>query len=293
MFSPVTLHWTATASKRYWEATPLSPIFLLPGLEILEISCVKIGQLSSVSGGAGMSAKIHPFTRQTNLKSLTITEGTISADSLKVILSLPQALQRLSYCETRYHHSDHSDVYATDDMNILNDALAQQSESLTHLNISKAATRTNICHLKLPDLKALISLRLGSFAEHTIIPWTLSYLIPPVLEVIELIELSHEHLRPDDIFSALQIDSLLTSAANRGAPFAVNLLGPRFSKKLCNNLLERFNKRVNSQVGPSNGRFASSELPFRLQFTQQVVRRFIPPYLYVEREPLGILYNYE
>lgn len=283
------MHWTSTAGERYWEATASCPIFLLPELEALEISCVKIGQRSSVDDDAGISARLHPFTRQTNLKSLTITEGTVTATSLKLILSLPKALQSLSYCETIHHLSEHSDVFATDDMVTFNAALAQQSESLEDLNIMKAAHRVRICSLKLPDFKALTSLRLGPFTEQTFISWTLSHPIPPSLEVLQLMHTSHH--RPDDLFLAIQIDGLLQSAAVRGVPFTLDLVGPRVSKRIYENFLDRFKKRLKAQFSPSDDGPSQFDPPLRLQFTNFLRRNFIPPYLYGETKPLWIVYN--
>ena len=180
--------------------------------------------------------------------------------------------------------SNPSDVFATGDMNTLNDALAQQSESLTHLNIIAAALRVRVLSLKLSDFKALVSLRLGSFIEQTVISWTLSHPIPPALEVLQLIEASHH--RPDDLFLAVKIDSFLASAVKRSAPFTLDLIGQPVSKKYYYNFSERFNKRLIALLGPSDARSMLSDPSLSLQFTHIHRRGSIPPYLYGEQKPL-------
>ncbi len=167
----MTLYWSGIHS-RYWDISPECPIFLLPQLQSLEISCARIGQIISGSYGIWDSEALRRFDHTTKLRSLALVECTVSVEALGAILSLPAALEHLIYYETSHHDIDMLyDRFATADSDSFNAALSQQRETLERLEIMKCPSYATLPNdsvsrplaLALGNFRALSHLRLGPF----------------------------------------------------------------------------------------------------------------------------------
>ncbi|KAK7753522.1 hypothetical protein SLS62_004597 [Diatrype stigma] len=249
----LTLHWSGFHG-RYWDISPTCPIFLLPQLRSLEISCARIGQVVSGPTGSWDEEPLRSFSRQTQLRSLALIECTVSVEALAAILSLPTALQHLTLYETSHHEIDVLyDRFATADSDLFNGALAQQAASLERLEImacpSYASLPGNIRRpllLALGDFVRLTHLRLGPFRSarrgsvHTSDLCGLRSPPPPALVSLRLDDFLLSLLTPrstDEVLSELLIDELVAGAAARnkggdGAPFQLDIALARMTAYL-------------------------------------------------------------
>ena len=244
----VTLHWSGVHG-RYWDISPACPIFLLPRLRSLEISCARIGQVVSGPIGTWDEEFLRKFSHQTDLKSLSLIECTVSVEALDAILSLPTALQRLTLYETSCHEIDVLyDRFATANSDLFNRALAQQSSSLTYLEItacpSYASLPGNIdrpLSLALGDFRVLTHLRLGPFratrrgsGQHSDL-CGLKHPPPPALTSLRLDDFLLSLLTPraaNEVLSELLVDELIAGAAARGVALELDIALARMTAYL-------------------------------------------------------------
>ncbi|KAK6539283.1 hypothetical protein TWF694_009518 [Orbilia ellipsospora] len=203
----LTMHWTGWREdyhQRFWLETEVCPIFLMPTLESLDISCGVImrqdGRIpkpqtlvydSDASDDGHVLPRlvakttvdepastipiidIEKFKHTTNLKSLTLTETVISVAALAAILSFPKALERLTILEpARGSMNIQYPVtlgFALNDMDAFNAAIAQQSKSLRSLYVSRRRFLISLqptLKLDLSDFRVLSSLRLHPAQTH-------------------------------------------------------------------------------------------------------------------------------
>ncbi|XXH02165.1 hypothetical protein Hte_008533 [Hypoxylon texense] len=308
----LTLHWTG-ANERYWDITPACPIFLLPQLHSLEISCAKVGQEEPSEWAA---AQLQRFRRKTCLRSLILTECIVSVEALHLILSFPRALQRLDLCEKYYHPREIGGKFAVNNTEAFNRAIAQQSESLRHLNIFCHKRFTNLeeaLALSLSDFPVLSHLQLGPFPQvgadrNHVSNFILDYPIPPALSSLRLSEYGVHNLMDrstDKILSALSIKDLIQNAEARGVPFALDISLSKLPYFLARHrldvrssvrgLVERLGRKLRTLQRPPthSGRESNSEpasdnsnqASSRLRVLTNKPRHKIPPFLHDEGPP--------
>ncbi|KAL7621740.1 hypothetical protein AAE478_009067 [Parahypoxylon ruwenzoriense] len=297
----LTLHWTGV-NERYWNVPAACPIFLIPQLQSLEVSCAKVSEVGSI--------ELSRFQHRTQLKSLVFTECTICIEALHAILSFPTALQRLILEETFHHGTRIDDRFAVEDVDGFNRAISQQSASLEHLQIychPEFLRRGGLLNLSLSDFPVLSHLQLGPIVpkrSHRAC-YALESPIPPRLTSLRLddygITMLKEH-RVDDVLSSLLVEELLMNAEASSLPFTLDislqhlpslLRRIRFNnrdtrpvvRKLAEGLGELFQKYQNVSVHPNNG--PSSEQSFdnrasRLRILTNKPRHKIPPFLHDE-----------
>lgn len=241
----MTLHWTGEEQRvgeerqRYWAISPACPIFLLPQLQYLEISCARVGQGEPLPLGQAQlpqlsNEQLQFFQGKTSLKSLVFTECVVSVEALHLILSFPSALQRLDLCESYYHRSHGMRTrFAVDDNDAFNRALSQQSESLQHLNVfcnRKFSKRSKELVLTLSNFPVLSHLQLGPNPEHDddSSNFVLDHPVPPVLTSLRLSEQeiisSTSRTTVDRVLSALSVEDLMKNAEARGLPFTLDVV---------------------------------------------------------------------
>lgn len=310
--SIVTLHWSG-ASERFWNISPTCPIFLLPQLESLEISCARVGQDEPEDQESEDAAD--RFQHQTRLKSLTFIECVVSAEALHTILSFPSALRRLTLCEKFYHHYEVGDRFAANDDEPLNLAIAQQSRTLEHLHIHCQASymrRREGLSLSLSDFPVLSHLQLGPFptarpdAAHCS-NYTLSRPVPPALSSLRIDHYGISMLKSsiaNRVFSELAIDDLLRNAESRGQPFTfdISLHGSppllrrpgfhgqdhrqivgKYAEELGKDFRRRLKPPIRWDSEPSSSEQVLGEpTPSRLRILTNKLRHKIPPFLHNE-----------
>ncbi|KAI2615329.1 hypothetical protein GGR54DRAFT_296799 [Hypoxylon sp. NC1633] len=305
----LTLHWTGT-HQRFWDITPACPIFLIPQLRSLEISCAKIGQGDLDKWD---SERLQRFRHQTGLRSLVFEECVVSVEALHAILSLPTELRRLTLCEKHHHSWEGSDSFAISDSDTLNAAIAQQASSLEHLRIFRhrrnGETSSKIS-LSLSTFAVLSHLQLGPFipgwgGETDQLDYALESPIPPVLQSLRLDEYGVfmiKRRRTDTALSNLLLHELLTNAEARGVNFTLDIsfqqlhrlllmhpvnwqrIRPMLRKLvgvLVKKLEEQFEQHQDVSVLSHPGRQPSS----RLRILTNKYHHKIPPYLHGERLP--------
>ncbi|KAI5860930.1 hypothetical protein GGS23DRAFT_613053 [Durotheca rogersii] len=304
----LTLHWTGIG-KRYWTITAACPIFLLPRLQSLEISCARIEHIGPIDTGR--------FHRQTQLESLTFTECTVSTEALHAVLSFPAALRDFALCETFYHPVEPGDRFAVNDVDALNRAIAQQSGSLERLQIhfhAQYLRHGGTLPLSLSDFTVLSHLQIGPFIR---VPtngthasdYVLKAPAPPRLTSLRLdnygIVMLREH-RVDEILSGLSIGELLANSEARGQSFELSISLERFPpllrrirfnsrntrpvmRRLVERLASLFQRYQEASIqsrpestldGPTPHRASS-----RLRILTHKHRKMIPPFLHNEGPP--------
>ncbi|KAI1642552.1 uncharacterized protein F4817DRAFT_320668 [Daldinia loculata] len=303
----LTLHWTGT-ERRFWDIAPTCPIFLLPRLQSLEISCAKIGQKESADWEV---EKLQDFQHKTMLKSLIFTECVVSIKALHTILSLPKALQNLTLCEMFYHRWMMGDSFAIEDTDAFNHAISQQAESLESLHIhrfSQYSRDGKTLVLSLSNFPALSNLQLGPFRQ-TQFKYILDTPVPPALKSLRLDEYGISMLEKDrscKLLSGLSVEELLANSETSGLPFTLDislqhlsplLRRPLFNgddvrpkiRKLINKLGGRFQELQNASTRP---RLEANPEPSpacqaysRLRILTNKPRKKIPPFLHNEPLP--------
>ncbi|KAI0004437.1 hypothetical protein F4779DRAFT_621420 [Xylariaceae sp. FL0662B] len=310
----LTLHWSGV-NGRYWDISPMCPIFLLPRLKSLEISCAKIGQPSRYQDyqeKKGEADSLRRFRHQTQLKSLILTECTVAVDAFESILSFPIALQRLDLYETSHHSEvDLDDCHATDVSDWFNRAIKQQSDTLESLLIRcrgrtfHAPYQRDDLNLELSEFRALSLLQLSSFyTPRAVRYYFLEHPVPPRLTTLCLDDYSVLGLtspKSDRVFSSMLLDELLANASARRLPFTFDLVlhslppyfrrGPRDQRPVVRQLVEKFaeqfsrHKPCSGQSETSSGQPSDNQDFARLRvFTKKRVH-CIPPYLHNEPLP--------
>ncbi|KAI1137642.1 hypothetical protein F5Y05DRAFT_414201 [Hypoxylon sp. FL0543] len=306
----VTLHWSGSRD-RFWDITPKCPIFLLPLLQSLEISCARVGQEESDEWKA---EELVRFRRQTRLKSLVLTECVISIEALLAILSFPAALTTLILREKFYHHREIGDRFAVEDTDAFNRAIAQQARSLEHLEIlrhSHFAGAGKTLVLSLDGFPVLSHLQLGPYLSTRqdgtrYFTFAIATPVPEALESLRLDEYRVSMLKDpyaDKVLSDLSVAELLTNAKDRGRPFTLDIslghLPSLFSRivfdaqdarpavrNLVENFVSRFQQRQAASIraspeaisiGASNNTASS-----RLRFLTNKPRHKVPPFLHNE-----------
>ncbi|KAF3921582.1 hypothetical protein AA313_de0205034 [Arthrobotrys entomopaga] len=268
----LTMHWTGWNNydhhQRFWLETEVCPIFLMPNLETLEISCgVILQQGESVCGPPASSVydsdesddgyalprpdgedtldepasatpivDIERFKHTTNLKTLTLTETVVSPAALAAVLSFPKALERLSILEParasmNLSYPQASLRFALNDMDAFNAAIAQQSQSLKYLYVSRRRYTigpNTVLKLDLSDFRSLSSLRLhptqtsnGQQDSH----WELVDPVPPALDSLHLQGLQLHTVAShgaDLMMSRMRVYELVRNAASRGVQFTLD-----------------------------------------------------------------------
>ncbi|KAI0844255.1 hypothetical protein F5Y00DRAFT_202499 [Daldinia vernicosa] len=303
----LTLHWTESGT-RFREIAPTCPIFLLPRLQSLEISCARIGQKKPADWEA---EKLQDFQHKTMLRSLIFTECVVSPKALHAILSLPKALQSLAVCEIFYHHGVMGDSSAIKDTDAFNDAINQQAQSLESLRIyhrfNQYSRDEKTLVLSLSNFPALSNLQLGPF-RGTLFKYTLNTPVPPALNFLRLDKYGISRLergRSCMLLSGLSVEELLANSETSGRPFTLDislqhlprLLGrPLFNRndvrpkirKLINELGERFQKLQNASRPRLEANPESSpdcKAYSRLRILTNKSQHKIPPHLHNEALP--------
>ncbi|KAI1102420.1 hypothetical protein F4804DRAFT_265013 [Jackrogersella minutella] len=315
------LHWTGP-SDRFWNITAACPIFLIPQLHSLHISCVGIGQEDLTESEA---KKLKSFCRQTQLKSLMLSECVVSVEALGAILSFPRALQSFSLCEKFYHRHDYfNDRFAVEDTDTFNQAIAQQSESLEHLQLfrhSQFSDTGKTLALSLSNFPVLEHLQLGPFLSLRInaqrsFRYILEPPVPPSLKSLWLDEFGlslFKNACADNILTDMLVADFLANAEAHGLPFTLNVSiqslsrmmrridldsqdGGLVSHKLIKGLEKQFQQRqdasVRSQPGADSGQFSENRASSRLQIFTNIPGHLIPPFLHNEvPQPLLVRYD--
>ncbi|KAI2470669.1 hypothetical protein F4781DRAFT_421080 [Annulohypoxylon bovei var. microspora] len=306
------LHWSGV-NHRFWDITPMSPIFLLPQLESLHISCVRIGQEESDEWADEWKAKkLQPFRHQTQLKSLLLCECVISIKALHAILSFPKALQTLVLRERFYHSHELNDRFAVEDSDTLNRAIAQQSGSLEYLTIfryNQFSPTSETIALSLSNFPVLSHLQLGPYLSarrERSFCYVLAPPIPPVLEYLRLEEYGMNMFKSDragEALTELLVGDLLANAEARGLSFTLDVSLQTLSRllqranldgrdehsvvrKLVERLEKEFQQRQEASIPQlseaSSKRSSSDRISSRLRILTNKPRHLVPPFLHDE-----------
>ncbi|KAK6088095.1 hypothetical protein SCUP234_01161 [Seiridium cupressi] len=215
----LTLHWTGSLNLRFWETTSACPIFLLPELRTLTVSCVKIK-------AAETEFDVTRLKGQTKLESLTFVESVVSPDALGHILSYPNALRSFSLQEINYHRTDTSAYkFFKDDNSASLRALAQQSASIRRLHFfGRHVHYGRRPGLDLSELRSLEHLQLSSSDYRIEVP-------PPFLETICLNDLDPRMLRSvwrGAMLKDIKFVECVENCAKRDSTLTLNLRLQRF-----------------------------------------------------------------
>ncbi|KAI1635359.1 hypothetical protein F4809DRAFT_457977 [Biscogniauxia mediterranea] len=230
----LTLHWTGSSDMRLWEATPFCPIFLLPTLHSLEISCMEIRPQGPATNED--NERLSRLSRQTNLQSLTMTRCNIPTSDLVTILSFPRALETFSFLQPFFQDiDDNGPPVGTDDMGTLNAAIAQHASSLRRLELVqepswhalRSVAPPRQLALELSEFRALTHLHLGGGGrKEKEEAWELTEPLPPALASLRLSDLwTTRRRRPSakHALSGLHIRELVAGAARRGVAFELDV----------------------------------------------------------------------
>ncbi|KAI0172991.1 hypothetical protein GGR52DRAFT_580583 [Hypoxylon sp. FL1284] len=298
----LTLHWTG-ADMRIWAVTPASPIFLLPQLQFLEISCVRVDKDES------SERAVDPFRRKTRLESLILTECVVSVEALRLVLSLPSALQRLELGEKYFHQREPGGRFAVNDTPAFNYAIAQQSRSLKHLHIRchrHFTNRPGVLALSLSDFPALSHLQLSPFLRNRtdythVSSFVIDHPMPPALCSLRLTEYDGFMLEApavDKILSDLSVKDLVRNAESRGFSFTLDisllrhlrrhrtsLLGPVEQLRQTFEKFQATSARSDAKSNSELSRDRPNEASSRLRILTSKERNKIPPFLHDEGPP--------
>ncbi|KAK8064669.1 hypothetical protein PG994_007307 [Apiospora phragmitis] len=282
----VTLHWSG-AKDRFWYTTPSCPVFLLPNLEKLEMSCVV---MEATEGDQELSR----FEGKTNLKTLVFTQSVIHSDSLNLLLKLPKELCCLEVYEVAQHPITArmmSVIRSRDQLiRLSNNSLRQLTLSMRpHPLLSGAYLQP--LQLDLSGLPSLESLQVGPHSSRSQDRWALVGQLPRNLALLRLAEFEHRLLaRHDSILSDLRIGEVCSNRGAQGWGMAIDLATFRVSPyrheahrppKMRNNI--RSFEQSALELQPSR------ESPLELRITTARATSFIMPYLYREKRPQRVV----
>ncbi|KAI0592828.1 hypothetical protein F4775DRAFT_597812 [Biscogniauxia sp. FL1348] len=236
----LTLHWNDGADIRLWEGTPLCPVFLLPTLDSLEISCIDIRPEDGAAEVDNDCLSRH--SRQTNLKSLTITRCYIATGHLHAILSFPRALESFSFMQPlSLGLDDNGPPLSGHNMDAFNAAIAQHSASLRRLElrVEPRLHERGFSRAPGPPPAPRLSLDLSEFRRleqlhlaphHSAGPredtWALVGPLPPALTLLRLSDIWPHDGRQDEVryvFGRLRIREFIADAARRGVAFELEV----------------------------------------------------------------------
>ncbi|EPS42498.1 hypothetical protein H072_3519 [Dactylellina haptotyla CBS 200.50] len=310
------LHWTGAGDnsrERFWQDTDICPIFLMPALEALEISCGLIVRQRDKPAGL-----IEGFKNSTNLKSLTLTECLIDHGALINILSYPKALEQLTILEPMCDWIDAPQpeeglplVFIHTDS--VNRAIAQQAGTLRYLQLSRrrqGISKFSRMVLNLGGLRKLSTLKIEPVQTIELgqdSHWELADLVPPALDTLHLYEVRLHWLNTiggEKIMARFRVDELIANAATRGAQFTLDVSAMRYSSQ---DLVD-WKAPVREKIMHLENAFYKGELPDVSKMTEvksdggvprsELRRRFprlrvmtskylgcLPPFLYGERVP--------
>lgn len=243
-----------------------------------------------------------------------LTECVVSIEALVTILSFPKALESFSLCEKFYHHHEFNDRFAVEDTDTLNHAIAQQSESLEHLQIfrhSQFSQTGKTIALSLSGFPVLSHLQLGPFlSPHINASNVFNYILeppaPPALKSLWLDEFAlsmFKNDRADELLTDLSVADLLANAEARGLSFTFDVSiqnltrlmrrinfdsqdRPPVMHKLVKKLERQFQQRqdasIRSQPEAGSGQHSDSRASSRLRILTNKPRHKIPPFLHNE-----------
>lgn len=214
----VTLHWTASISSRFWKTTPLCPIFLLPELQSLTVSCIMIRVEDE-------DRDVSEFFRSTKLESLSFVESIVSPRALEQILSYPAALKHLTLHEVTHHTTDTSSYdFLRNDVETSHRALEFQAESLEEFDFSGHHDPRGMM-----SSRPLTAFNLGDFRSLSYLKLNWSVRLdqpPPNLRTLVLQDLSPLTFRggAENVLARLpKLTECLKSASRRHEGFQVDL----------------------------------------------------------------------
>ncbi|KAK7914891.1 hypothetical protein PG985_012594 [Apiospora marii] len=283
---------TSRATDRLWYTTPSCPVFLLPNLEKLEVSCAVVRFTET-------DRELQRFEGKTKLKALAFTESSVDADSLDALLKLPKELLRLELYEPA---SLMGGVWPR------NQPIRLSSNSLRHLSLSIRSLRppsnpsTPHFQLDLSALPSLESLQVGPFLGPFHSPlqerWPLLGQLPRNLASLRLSGFDARTLRRrNTIVTDLRVEELLSFPRDDGRRFSIviDLTIPNPSqhrqawRTSMRSRIRQFAEQV-AELQPSEGvGLEGDECMFELQVTTARQVRFVPPYLYGEKRPQRVV----
>ncbi|CAJ2502207.1 Uu.00g096010.m01.CDS01 [Anthostomella pinea] len=299
----LTLHWTGGddggRTERFWPITPSCPVFLMPSLHSLEISCVYIKSSVPGESKSNWAAEILPFARRTNLKSLIITRGGIPAEALLAILALPKALETFILREAVPHRESGPGSVATEQMDIFQQAIAQQSETLKMLHIQRnrrSSTQRQLS-IDLSGFQSLSEFHVGPYISDRVFVWKLSDPMPPMLTRLRLMEcfvpdMAYWHQFRSDVL----LDDLVGLARVRNAAVHLDIvLRKVVTMGNWRHGLRDIGEDFRARYLASGEQLESSPPPEataqpRLRFFTVGRSGYSPPYLYHERSPRSTLF---
>lgn len=293
----MTLHWSG-ATDRLWYTTPSCPVFLLPNLEKLELSCVVVGFTER-------DRELQRFEGKTKLKTLVFTESIVDSDSLDFLLKLPKALLCLKLNEA---------AGLMEGVWPRNQPIRLSSNSLRQLSLSiqslRAPSDPATPHFQL-DLSALPSLEslqvgpfLGPFHSRLKQRWPLVGQLPRNLASLRLSGFDARTLsRRNTILSDLRIEELLVSRQDDGKILTIvidlTISHPGQYRQAWRRRMRGMIREFTEQIGELQPRKEEADrgegeeeeegCGFELQVTTARPVRFVPPYLYREKRPRRVV----
>ncbi|KAI5925163.1 hypothetical protein F4810DRAFT_91746 [Camillea tinctor] len=296
----LTLHWATDEDYRLWDARPACPIFLLPSLHSLEISCMNI-KWQDINTREERDRVANLPTRQTNLRSLTLIRCVIPVRHLVTILSFPKALEAFSFNDPTFndvHVSGNlSPPYALDDMGALETALAQHASTLRRLELFRISAFNSPAPqspLNLSKFHALEVLHLAHNNKRVSRgTWALTGSIPPALTSLRLSDPwpGNDGRGGTHAFSNMRIQELVARADQRGVAFKLDIGSYRFIRSvlpLCvRSLVPLFSSEQSQKQDDKSGSPVSREEwqcqqdgpRHRLRYLSLHKSQYVPPYL--------------
>ncbi|KAK7984772.1 hypothetical protein PG988_002394 [Apiospora saccharicola] len=292
----LTLHWSG-ATDRTWYTTPSCPVFLMPNLERLELSCVVVRYTER-------DRELQRFEGKTNLKALMFTQSIVDSDSLDTLLRLPKELLCLELYEA---------AGLMEGVWPRHQPIRLSSNSVRQLLLSIQSLRLP-SDLSMPyfelDLSALPSLEslqagpfVGSFHGRRKRRWPLVGQLPRNLAFLRLSGFDARAIsRSNTILSDFRIEDLLSNREGDGRRLSIilDMTIPHPSgqhrqswhwRNRMRAMIEEFAMSI-GELQPSKeeaGLGKGEECGFELQVTTARQVRFVPPYLYREKRPQRVV----
>ncbi|KAI0168655.1 hypothetical protein BJ166DRAFT_523005 [Pestalotiopsis sp. NC0098] len=313
----VTLHWTGSINSRFWRTTPLCPIFLLPELQNLTLSCVKIRVEDE-------DCDISRFANSTKLESLSFVESIVSPRALEQIMSFPSALKKLALHEITHHGTGTASYdFLRNDIEASHRALELQAESLQEFDFSGHHDPRGMM-----STRPLTAFNLANFRSLTYLKLNWSVRLdhpPPNLKVLCLQDLSPLTFRggAENVLARLpKLTECLVNASKRKDFFQVDLrlyriplhffgrhrmeddeYGQQPLRRVFEDLRHKMINRYtlveepeedlaespdatpagNNETPPPSEQEMLEDVPVRLRILTAKHRHYIPPYLYGEK----------
>ncbi|KAK7962115.1 uncharacterized protein PG986_002940 [Apiospora aurea] len=276
---------TTWETDRFWYTSASCPVFLMPNLEKLELSCVIVEAREG-------DRELLRFEGKTNLKTLGFTRSIVNSDSLDLLLKLPKALLRLELNEDVPRVVDPKMLVTIrsrdSSIRLSNNSLRQLTLSLRSHQFLHDVPMPQL-QVDLSGLPSLESLQLGPNSSRFQPRWALVGRLPRNLALLRLAGFDARSLRRrGSLLSDLRLGEVGSDRARaKGLSMVIDLeptsRGHHHSDM--RDMLRDF-EQIARELRPSRDDDGGG---FEIQVTTAKPTRYIPPYLYQERRPQRVV----